>query len=258
MMKIMLDAGHGGKDPGASANGLVEKVLALRLVKAVKHRCEQAGINAEIRLTRSTDTFISLSGRAKLANDWGADYFISHHFNAGGGTGFEAFGFTTPAKKRDELNKKYYNHFIKQVNYRDRGLKRANFAVLRETRMPAILIENLFLDNSKDANYIKSESGFERIVSSHVDAMLHLTGKSRPPTSKGMGNFSYLSSGSQGNDVRILQVSLNTFGFNAGAVDGSFGPITDKALRAFQKASKIAVDGSFGPESLNAFLNRTP
>lgn len=254
----MLDAGHGGKDPGASANGLVEKVLTLRLVKAVKLRCEQAGINAQIRLTRSSDTYLSLSQRAKMANDWGADYFISHHFNAGGGTGLEAYGFITPSRKRDEMNKKYYNHFVKQMNYRDRGLKRANFAVLRETRMPALLVENLFLDNSADAKFLKSDAGFEKLVSSHVSAMLHLTGKTRPQTTKGMGNFSYLSSGSRGNDVRILQISLNTFGHNAGAVDGIFGPQTDKALRSFQRASKIKVDGSFGPETLNAMLYRTP
>lgn len=257
-MKIILDAGHGGNDPGASANGLVEKDLTLKLVKAIKSKVESESSNIKIKLTRTKDSFISLSGRAKIANDWGADYFISHHFNAGGGTGFEAFGYTNPAKKRDEMNKKYYDHFIKQVNYKDRGLKRANFAVLRETSMPALLVENLFLDNNTDAKYLKSNSGWNKIVESHVSAMLHMTGKSRPPTNNGMGNFSYLSSGSQGNDVRILQISLNSFGFNSGGVDGDFGPQTDKALRAFQKASKIAADGSFGPESLNAILNQTP
>ncbi len=84
----MLDPGHGGHDPGAVANGLKEKDLVLKIVKKTKAILEKV-YGATVKLTRSTDVYIDLSQRARLANNWGADYFVSIHINAGGGTGFE-------------------------------------------------------------------------------------------------------------------------------------------------------------------------
>lgn len=90
MTLIILDAGHGGNDPGASGNGLIEKNLTLDLTLRVAQqlRCDS---NFDVQLTRGDDTFITLSERADMANRAGADYFVSLHHNAGGGTGFESY-----------------------------------------------------------------------------------------------------------------------------------------------------------------------
>lgn len=257
-MKIMIDPGHGGKDPGASANGLVEKDLTLRLAKAVKMKAESSGFNGQIRLTRDADEFISLSKRADMANSWGADYFLSYHFNAGGGTGVESYSYTDVPAATDEINKKYYNRFVDELGKRDRGYKRENFAVVRETRMPALLVENLFLDHDGDAAFIKSSSGFESIVDAHRSALLRISNSSPPPASASLNNFEYLAMGSEGNDVRLLQIALDSFGCRPGAIDGIFGDKTEGALERFQRSVNIGVDGIFGPQSFNSMLNNTP
>jgi len=257
-MKIMIDAGHGGHDPGASANGIVEKDYALRLAKAVKNNADAAGLKGKIRLTRSTDNFISLSRRADLANDWGADYFLSYHLNAGGGTGLEAYSYTTVPNATDKRNKKYYDRFLKPLDFRDRGYKRANFAVLRETLMSAMIVENLFVDHPVDAEFLKSRSGFNQLVDAHTAAILDISSVHSDTPSANLSNFHVLSDGSEGNDVRIAQTILYGFGFNPGTVDGFFGPNTVKALKDFQSSNIIVVDGFLGSQSLGVMINTSP
>lgn len=89
-MKIVLDAGHGGRDPGAVGNGLREKDLTLTIVRHIgRLLSEYEGV--EVHYTRTDDRFLELSERAEIANKLKADYFISVHINAGGGTGFESY-----------------------------------------------------------------------------------------------------------------------------------------------------------------------
>lgn len=82
MTKIWIDAGHGGKDSGAVGNGLVEKDWVLTVAKQIQNELMKAGF--EVGMTRTNDTFYELSDRAKKANSFKADLFISIHFNAGG------------------------------------------------------------------------------------------------------------------------------------------------------------------------------
>ncbi|MBM7647024.1 N-acetylmuramoyl-L-alanine amidase [Scopulibacillus daqui] len=158
MLVIVLDAGHGGYDLGTSGHGLVEKDLALEITLKVKQQLSQhKGIS--VHLTRANDTFISLLERADIANRLKADYFVSFHHNSGGGTGFESYIFpglkgTTTAHMQSVLHKKVMA-FYEEFGLRDRGEKTADFAVLRETKMPAILLENLFLDATHDAQCLK-------------------------------------------------------------------------------------------------------
>ena len=77
---IVIDAGHGGQDPGTSHWGLKEKYLALDLVKRLRRSLQDAGMN--VVLTRETDQFIPLSGRPAIANRLQADLFVSVHINA--------------------------------------------------------------------------------------------------------------------------------------------------------------------------------
>ncbi|HBV95618.1 MAG TPA: N-acetylmuramoyl-L-alanine amidase [Desulfotomaculum sp.] len=151
-MKIVIDQGHGGSDPGAVGNGLTEAVLTGQLGLIVVEKL--SGYNAEVILApRGT-----LSERAAFANSAGADLFVSIHVNAGGGTGYESH--IHPGASEKTLSIARSMHSILAVYYRekgfaDRGLKRSNFGVLRETRMPAVLLENLFIDSPVDAAFLR-------------------------------------------------------------------------------------------------------
>jgi N-acetylmuramoyl-L-alanine amidase len=169
MARIVLDAGHGGHDPGAVANGLREKDLTLTIAKHIgRMLAEYEGV--EVHYTRTDDCFLELSERAAIANKLKADYFISIHINAGGGTGFESYIYNGGVSaKTIAYQNVIHAEIMKAIgNVTDRGKKRANYAVLRLTNMPAILTENLFIDNANDAAKLKSEQFLLQVAYGHV------------------------------------------------------------------------------------------
>lgn len=169
MTKIFIDAGHGGNDPGANANGLLEKNLTLDIAKRIRKYLNDNYTGHKIKMSRTSDTYPSLSKRANDANNWGADVFVSIHINAGGGTGFESYIFNgNVSNKTKQVQNAVHDAIVKETGVRDRGKKRANFAVLRQTRMPAILTENLFIDTKKDADKLKSSSFLNKIAKGHA------------------------------------------------------------------------------------------
>lgn len=91
MPKLILDPGHGGKDPGASGFGIKEADVVVKLAKLIAANLSKDEV--EILLTRDTDTFVELPDRAKMSNDFGADYFVSTHINSA--TSAQANGFET-------------------------------------------------------------------------------------------------------------------------------------------------------------------
>ncbi|WP_096224907.1 N-acetylmuramoyl-L-alanine amidase [Geobacillus sp. FJAT-46040] len=169
MVRIVLDAGHGGKDSGAVGNGLREKDLTLDIVKKIGNLlAEYEGV--EVHYTRTDDRFLELSERAEIANKLKADYFISVHINAGGGTGFESYIYNgNVSQAAIAYQNVIHSEITKAIgNVKDRGKKRANYAVLRLTNMPAILTENLFIDNANDAAKLKSDQFLQQIAYGHV------------------------------------------------------------------------------------------
>jgi N-acetylmuramoyl-L-alanine amidase len=176
-MKIVLDAGHGGHDPGAVANGLREKDLTLAIVKHIGRMLgEYEGV--EVIYTRTDDRYLSLEERAAIANKLKADLLISVHINAGGGTGFESFIYNGGVSQATiAYQNVIHQEILKAIgNVTDRGKKRANYAVLRETKMPAILTENLFIDNKTDAAKLKSEQFLLQIAHGHVQGIVKAFG----------------------------------------------------------------------------------
>lgn len=175
MVKIFIDAGHGGTDSGANGNGLLEKNLTLQIALEVRKQLllyESVTVN----MSRTTDTTLSLQKRTEMANKWHADYYVSIHINAGKGTGFESYIYKSlsntseTGKMRSVLHDK-----ITQVNnLRDRGKKTANFHVLRETSMPAVLTENGFIDTASDAKKLKSTTWIKRIAHAHAAGIIYL------------------------------------------------------------------------------------
>lgn len=181
MKKVWLDAGHGGTDSGTAGNDLREKNVTLQLVLHAQAYLEQNYSNVEVQLTRTTDVYVSLSERANRANSLGADVFVSMHINAGGGTGFETYTHTT--RDRDQsptLQKMLHSEILitmqKFGTIVDRGLKAANFAVLRETIMPAVLTENLFIDTAVDADKLKNETFLREIGEAHARGIAQYLG----------------------------------------------------------------------------------
>lgn len=171
MVKIFIDPGHGGNDPGAIGNGLQEKELTLQISNRIKDMLNEYS-NVSILMSRTGDQTVSLAERTTAANNWGADFFLSVHINAGGGTGYEDYiypGLGAPTTTYQNL---IHEEVMKVVDFRDRGKKQANFHVLRETRMPAILTENGFIDTVDDANKLKQASFIQAIAQGHVNGLV--------------------------------------------------------------------------------------
>ncbi|GGP12190.1 hypothetical protein GCM10011346_27200 [Oceanobacillus neutriphilus] len=91
MVKIYLDPGHGGSDTGAVGQGLQEKHVTLAIALKIRNILNNSYQGHQIRMSRSTDSTVSLTARTNDANQWGADYFVSIHINAGGGAGYEDY-----------------------------------------------------------------------------------------------------------------------------------------------------------------------
>lgn len=124
----------------------------------------------EVHYTRTDDRFLELSERAAIANKTKADFFLSVHINAGGGTGFESYIYNGQVSSATIAYQNVIHLEIMKAigNVTDRGKKRANYAVLRLTNMPAILTENLFIDNPNDAAKLKSDQFLQQVAYGHV------------------------------------------------------------------------------------------
>ncbi|GAB6158335.1 hypothetical protein JCM39194_15350 [Desulfotomaculum varum] len=157
---IFLDAGHGGYDNGASGNnGLKEKDVNLDITMKVADILRQQGAN--VFLSRSEDIYVDLYERTRLANELSADIFVSIHSNAntnaaiGGTSTYYYAPATMPAlyDQRDDrrrLAEDVQRELVSALGRRDIGVLQANFAVLRTSLMPSILIETAFISNAEE------------------------------------------------------------------------------------------------------------
>jgi N-acetylmuramoyl-L-alanine amidase len=162
---IVLDPGHGGKDPGASGNGLKEKNLNLDTSLRLNQLLE-ANPNIKVYITRTQDTYPTLPDRSILANDIDADIFVSIHYNSftSQHKGTEVLYFPGGSDVGNDLTSKkmaqiFQNLLVQNLGTKNRGIKsRPDLYVLRTTKMPAALIEIGFISNSEDAKKLKSDA----------------------------------------------------------------------------------------------------
>lgn len=174
MSKLCFDYGHSGSDKGASYKGRFEKDDTLKLGMAVAKEVRRHGI--KIDETRTDDRTMSLSERSNFERKGNYDYFISFHRNAfkpEAAEGVETFTYTRQTAKAKSLATRIQKNLV-GVGFKDRGVKKANFHVLRETRSPAILIEVGFIDNTKDNQIFDSK--FSEIVEAITRAILDEVG----------------------------------------------------------------------------------
>ncbi|PGU12379.1 N-acetylmuramoyl-L-alanine amidase [Bacillus cereus] len=182
---IVIDPGHGGGDRGTKGKslGTVEKDLNLKVAQNIKKELEER-TDAKVILTREKDSSLlpetkqkeELQARVKVAQDHSADLYISIHHDA-----FEdknVKGITTHygANKRNDkkLAKSVQEAIFNQnINTRDRGIRRSDFLVLRETSAPAILIELGFTSNESDEKRMNSEEFQAKSKKGIVDGVIH-------------------------------------------------------------------------------------
>jgi N-acetylmuramoyl-L-alanine amidase len=152
---VVIDPGHGGKDPGAiGIGGLREKDVVLSISKDVTSLLEQQGVR--VMMTRNSDYFVSLQGRAEMANRARGTIFVSIHANAVGEgrshiNGLEVYYFGDRS-----LAEAIHSSILRTVNVGDRGVRRARFYVLRKTSMPAALVETGYVTGVQDAANLRN------------------------------------------------------------------------------------------------------
>jgi len=185
---VYVDSGHGGSDTGATSGGVEEKDLNLSVSLKVRDTLQNMGYT--VVMSREDDSFPSLFDRAQEANKIGADIFVSIHHNAFNGSahGIETFYYNENGNtdnpsanddKRIENSRKsaedIQSELIKETGANDRGVKRANFHVLRETEMPAVLVEGGFIDNAIERAKLVLDSYQEKLanaISTGIDRFL--------------------------------------------------------------------------------------
>lgn len=171
MAKIVVDAGHGGRDPGAVFQGRQEKDDTLRLALAVGEILERHG--QEVVFTRTEDVYQTPSRKAAIANEEGADFFVSLHRNsspmANQYNGVETLVYDDSGIKAEMAEN--INSELEQVGFRNIGVKeRPGLTVLRRTEMPAVLVEAGFINSDVD-NRIFDEN-FDAIAQGIANGVL--------------------------------------------------------------------------------------
>lgn len=169
--RIVIDVGHGGNDSGAiGVNGIQEKDIVLNIAKEIIRLNKMIlDDRFDIYLTRYKDTLISLTDRTKLARILKADLFISLHCNQvenSKARGTEVFVSNTKGKYlRQSILMGYLinSKMVKELGLNGRGVKFANFLVLRETvhYCSSVLLELGFLSNNDESGYYQNTASFE-------------------------------------------------------------------------------------------------
>lgn len=221
---ICIDAGHGGKDSGAVNGSRFEKDDNLRFSIALEKALVYQGFR--VIQTRKTDANVSLSQRSEFADNQKADFFISCHRNAfvlSSANGIENWIYTNTGSETERFATAIQNEVIKVGAQSNRGVKRGNYHVLRETNMPACLLELGFISNTKDNEM------FDTLLEQYANAI-----------AKGLCSYlglpfktagSYDDSESPPND-KLYRVQVGAFSVKANA-DALLKELKSKGYSAF-------------------------
>lgn len=206
-MKIFIDAGHGGVDSGAvGVLGRQEKDDNLRMALALGNKLTSLGF--EVMQSRNNDVAVSLDARVTKANNWGADLFLCIHRNAysdPNSNGIEDYTYTQVSNNTTDWANIIQSCLTKVYAQSNRGVKTDNFYVLRNTTMPAVLIELGFVTNATD------NAMFDKYFDDYVNALANTIslkfGVSNTPKTKYqiiLGDFT-----SQDEATKVLQIIKN-------------------------------------------------
>lgn len=284
--RIFWDKGHGGKDPGATDNGLQEKVLVHKIVEYAMAHLSATYTGFVQKVSRTGDTYPTLPERAQMAKAFGADAFVSVHINAGGGNGYESYVYNKKATGESRALQKSLNTEILAAMQQFGGIKahggdmerEANLSVLRNSYpIPGVLTENLYIDSS-DHVYLQNEEFLKAVGHAHAVGVAKFLGLSKKdgandvaepkpvvveaPAGKVDSVIIKKTKATGDSGMKSIQVTLNTRYAAGLAVDGLYGPSTKKALVKGlqtelnkQYGAKLAVDGIFGSGTAAAVVN---
>ena len=177
MGKLVIDLGHGGHDPGAiGPNKTHESDIVLAIGKELNELLK--GYELEVKFTRLSNVYLSLSARAKIANDFKAYYFLSIHINSATDSSVRGVEVWQYSNRNDKLNK-FSNGLCEDVakifNVRNRGVKLSQkLSVLKNTDMPAALIEVDFISNVNAENDLKISSNIKLVALAIKDNLIGL------------------------------------------------------------------------------------
>ncbi len=166
---IVLDAGHGGTDEGAKVSTFMEKKIALTTALLTKKHLEELGYR--VIMTRSRDVYLPLQRRVSIANKTKGSLFVSVHFNSSPSAeaqGIEIFYYDSKEMWRTRASKRLANcilyRIVDQTEALSRGVKQGNFHVIRETEMPAVLVEGGFITNREERGKLRDKAYLDRLA----------------------------------------------------------------------------------------------
>lgn len=180
---VIIDPGHGGSDPGTTGySQKYEKDFTLALSLKVQALLLKEP-EIEVIMTRETDVYPTRTERVQLANKLKADVFVSIHGNSvptsPQTTGTETFFYQRSSSK--DLANVIHKHLIEAIGLKDRGVKNGSLQVIRETTMPAVLLEIGFLSNPEEEALMLSDSFQDKAAQAIVDGIKEYLGKEVKP-----------------------------------------------------------------------------
>jgi len=174
---VVLDAGHGGSDPGAQRGDIQEKEITLSITYKLKRALEAKGVR--VLMTRADDSFVSLEDRVKLTNSTNPHAFLSVHINSLESNnnihGIETYFFNEQSKSFANL---IHGSLVKELNAPDRAVRKARFYVIHHTPLPAVLAEVGFISNKDERAKLISSDYQEQVAQALADGViLYLSNK---------------------------------------------------------------------------------
>ncbi|MHC4942170.1 MAG: N-acetylmuramoyl-L-alanine amidase family protein [Planctomycetota bacterium] len=166
LFRVVIDPGHGGRDPGAvSVLGFHEKDLNLAVARGVASLLRNRGFN--LKLTRTGDSFIPLDDRAAMADRYGADLFVSIHADSSENRSAEGYTLYTcrEAQGASREAARGLSSALAGTGLSSRGVREADYRVLVRTRCPAVLVEMGFISNPREARKLMDKRFLERFAS---------------------------------------------------------------------------------------------
>ncbi len=207
-IKVFIDAGHGGRDPGATRFDLKEKEPNLDIALRLKSKLEANGFL--VVMTRTSDVYYSLDDRVNMANSSGADIFIAIHNNAVFSEyahGTETYWNPNGVSGSSQFASLVQSNVLQQTGRANRGVKTANFRVIKYTTMPAALVEIAFVSNPTENNLLKTADFRERSANGLFNAIKTFS----RGIEKSTGNYSQSSDEvSSGFTIKIDEPASNS------------------------------------------------
>lgn len=172
---VVIDAGHGGKDPGGYWYGTTEKRFCLDVAKRLQTALKAKGFN--VVMTRTTDVYVELSDRAAKANRYRNAIFVSIHFNASRDRSISGFETFYQSRKGRVLAQTIQSAMDRTIPGTNRGIHLRDYKVLRETRCTAALVECGFISNKHEYANSNSPAHRQKLANAIASGIAAANGK---------------------------------------------------------------------------------